>query len=148
RGCALDAAGNIYIIDAANRPIRRINSADGKISTIAGSGELGFDGDGGPAKEAKFNFGVASFITVDTSGNLYFADTINNRVRKITMSNGIVSTVAGTGIGAGGGDGNPPTNVNLFGPAGVAVNARGELFIADVGNNRVLRTKAAAGMRT
>jgi len=134
-GVALDQIGNVYIADANNQRIRKVDTS-GTITTIGGNGISGFSGDGGPATDAQLYDPYA--IAVDNLGNTYIADTHNNRIRKINSS-GIISTVAGSGSGIGGygGDGGPATDAYLFYPAGVAVDNSGSIYIADEANNRI-----------
>lgn len=124
-------SGALYIADTGNRKIRRI--AGGVISTVAGVGTTGSAGDGGPATSAQL--ATPSGIAFDSAGVLFIADTGNHRVRKV--ADGIISTVAGTGVAAFGGDGGAPTSAQLNFPVGVAVDATGKLFIADTGNHRI-----------
>jgi sugar lactone lactonase YvrE len=130
-GVTLDSAGNLYIADSSNSRIRKVSN--GVITTVAGTGTVGFSGDNGPATSAQlfFAFGVA----VDASGNLYIADDDNNRIRKV--SNGVITTVAVTGVAGFSGDNGPATSAQLNGPAGVALDTSGNLYIADTGNNRI-----------
>ena len=128
-GVAVDGTGNLYIADGSNR-VRKISSG-GIIDTVAGTGIEDFSGDEGPAISATLNqaFGVA----VDESGNLYIADTVNNRIRKVTPD-GTINTVAGSGgtgrsAGALSGDEGPATSARLNLPSGVAVEMRGATFI-------------------
>jgi uncharacterized protein (TIGR03437 family) len=132
-GIAVDAAGNLYIADTLNHRVRRV-TAGGIITTVAGNGLRGFAGDGGPATAAFLDepYGVA----VDTAGNLFIADSSNNRIRKVT-TNGAISTLAGNGRYAYAGDGGPATNASLAFPNGVAVDAAGNVYIADTRNARV-----------
>ena len=132
RAMAFDAPGNLYIADQFNERIRKV-STDGTISTIAGQ-HLGFSGDGGLAVAASlYNpYGVAA----DTSGNIFIADTENNRIRKITPD-GLINTVAGTGSTVFAGDGGPSTSAEIYAPFGVALDSGGNLYIADTGNYRV-----------
>ena len=102
-GIALDSAGNLYIADSGNHRIRKVAAANGSISTIAGTGFLGFSGEGGTATAARLS--GPSGVAVDVSGNLYIADTGNNRVRKLTAANGLITTVAGNGSFGYAGDG-------------------------------------------
>lgn len=127
-----DAAGNLYIADTFNQRIRKVSG--GIISTIAGNGVTGFSGDGGPATAAAFNLGSKSNLAVNASGNVYVADTLNHRVRKI--SGGIVTTVAGDGTPVstpGLGDGGPATSASVTNPLGVALDAAGNLYVTDQG---------------
>ncbi|HXP87708.1 MAG TPA: IPT/TIG domain-containing protein [Bryobacteraceae bacterium] len=131
-GVAVDSAGNLYIADSNDYRVRKV--ANGIITTVAGNGTLGFSGDNGPASSAQlwFPYGVA----VDSAGNMFIADAINNRVRKV--SNGIITTVAGNGMFLGfSGDNGPAASAQLSFPYGVAVDSAGNLYIADYGNNRV-----------
>ncbi len=131
---ATDISGNIYFSDHHNQRIRKINSS-GSISTIAGTGTIGFSGDGGPATAAMIAYPYQ--ITTDIHGSIYFADEGNNRIRKIN-STGIISTIAGCSSTSGfGGDGGPATLAHLRFPTGVAVDRSGNVYIADMINNRV-----------
>jgi sugar lactone lactonase YvrE len=137
-GVAVDTSGSLYIADTYNSRVRKV-STSGTITTIAGSTTQGLSGDGGPATDAglAFPYGVA----VDSAGNVYIADTDNHRVRKVSTS-GTITTIAGsgtTGYSGGGysGDGGPATSARLFNPYGVAVDAAGNVYIADTDNSRV-----------
>ncbi len=143
-GVAVDAGGNVYIADQGNQRIRRISVADGKISTIAGTGVAGYNGDNIPAKDALINLISPCHLTVDAAGDLIFADRSNQRIRKIMMSTGIITTIAGNGVAGVVGDGGAPIGASLAFPTGVAVDAAGNLFIADNSNNRVRRTRPAS----
>ncbi len=127
-GVALDNNGNLYIADSGNNRVRKV-APDGSIGTVAGNGTSGFSGDGGPATAAEL--AGPSGLAVDVSGNLYIADRLNNRIRKVS-SDGTISTVAGRGeVYPPLGDGGPATSAALAGPLGVAVDAAGNLYIAD-----------------
>jgi hypothetical protein len=132
-GVAVDASGNLFIVDTANQRIRKVGT-NGIITTVAGNGTPGYSGDGGPATSAELNYphGVA----VDASGNLFIADYDNNVIRKVG-ANGIITTVAGNGTSGYSGDGGLATQAELAWPSGVAVDTSGNLFIADWGNNRM-----------
>jgi sugar lactone lactonase YvrE len=151
-GLAVDSAGNVYVADTDNEVIRKISASTGLISTYAGTLEGGYGGDNGPATSALlYNpFGVA----VDTSGNLYIADSGNNVVRKVDSA-GIITTFAGNGYGAGperecgfSGDNGPADKAELCYPAGVAVDAAGDVYIADSGNYAVRKVAAGTGVIT
>lgn len=132
-GIAIDASGNIYIADTYNHRVRKINTS-GIISTIAGNGVMGYGGDGGPALNCSFNYPWS--VKIDASGNIYIADTGNQRVRKIDPS-GIITTIAGNGTTGFSGDGFIGTLAQLNSPQGVAVDATGNVFISDKFNNRI-----------
>ncbi len=142
-GLGVDSAGNVYIADSGNNRIRRVTAA-GIISTIAGNGTLGFSGDGGSATAAQLNFPWG--VGVDSAGNVYIADTYNHRVRKITAATGVISTVAGNGTQGFSGDGDLAIAAELFYPQGVAVDAAGNLYVADTDNNRVRKITAATAV--
>jgi uncharacterized protein (TIGR03437 family) len=130
-GVALDANGNLYIADSGNNRVRVVSK--GIVTEFAGTGTPGFGGDNGPATSAQLK--DPSGIAMDSLGNLYIADYSNNRVRKI--SNGTITTVAGNGTPGFTGDGGPATSAELAGPRAVAVDAAGNLYIADSLNHRV-----------
>jgi Bacterial Ig-like domain (group 3)/RTX calcium-binding nonapeptide repeat (4 copies)/NHL repeat len=145
RAIAFDANGDLFIADSGNNVIREINPA-GVISTVAGSfqedqwGDIfgGYSGDGGAATAAQLNGPMG--IAVDAKGNLFIADSSNEVIRKVNPK-GIISTIAGTQSQGYSGDGGPATSAQLYFPTGVAVNAAGDLLIADVGNNAIRRVK-------
>src|SRR5439155_25950244 len=120
-------------------------TATGIISTIAGNGTSGFSGDGGPATSAQLNGPVG--VAADAAGNLFIADTFNNRIRKVTPA-GIISTAAGTRTPGFSGDDGPAVSAQLESPLGVAVDAAGNLFIADTRNNRIRKVTAAGIIST
>jgi len=136
-GVAVDAAGNVYVADNNNLRIRRI-SPDGTIASVAGNGAAGYSGDGGPATLASLNssldYGLG--IAVDTAGSLYIADMKNHRIRKVPRG-GVITTVAGNGNPGFSGDLGPAVSASLYDPQDVAVDAAGNLYIADNGNKRV-----------
>ncbi len=140
-GIAIDGSGNIYFCDTRNHRVRRIGT-DGKIQTIAGAGEKGETGDGGKAVEAKLNSPTG--VAVDAAGNVYIADQMNHRIRRVDKD-GIISTVAGTGLPGYSGNGGLATNARLFYPCCIALDKQGNLFIADRTNNRVRRVDAQTG---
>jgi sugar lactone lactonase YvrE len=141
---AVDGSGNLYIDDYSNNRIRKVDGS-GNISTVVGTGALGYSGDGGPATAAKLKrpYGMA----VDSAGNLYIADTMNNVIRKVDGS-GNISTDAGTGNIYFGGDGGPATGAKFDAPKGVAVDGAGNLYIADNGNNRIRKVDGSGNIST
>jgi sugar lactone lactonase YvrE len=140
-GVAIDSTGNLFVTDPYSGRIRKV-AFFGIISTVAGNGNRGFSGDGGPATSAQLNnpHGVA----IDSTGNLFIADTSNSRIRKVAAS-GIISTVAGNGISGFSGDGGQATSALLYYPYGVAIDSAGNLFIADTSNSRI-RKVASSGI--
>jgi sugar lactone lactonase YvrE len=143
-GVAIDASGNIYIADRGNNRIRKVDPA-GNIITYAGTGAPSFGGDSGPAFGATIN--SANGIAVDIAGNVYIADYNNNRIRKINTS-GIITTIAGNGVAGFGGDGMAATNAQLNQPSGVAVDVAGNVYIADLTNQRIRKVNASGIIST
>ena len=143
-GVALDGLGNLYIADRDNHRIRKVDAA-GAISTVAGDGTPGFRGDGGPATAAQL--AVPTGVAPDGAGNLYIADWLNHRIRKVDAA-GVISTVAGDGTLGPGGDGGPATAALLSCPYGVALDGDGNLYIADRNNNRIRKVDAAGAIST
>ena len=130
-GVTVDASGNLYIADTANHIIRMVTAATGVIETVAGTGDGSYNSEGhATIKRVNSPSGVA----VDTSGNIYVADTSNHRIRKFTVG-GNISTVAGTGIAGYSGDGGAATAAQITGPQAVAVDGAGNIYIADTGNH-------------
>ena len=142
-GVAVDGAGNLYIADSENHRIRRVDGS-GIITTVAGTGERGFSGDGGPALEAQLSGPTG--ISVDSSGSVYIADTWNDRIRRVGPT-GTITTVAGIGRGSDSGGAGPATEALLNWPQGVAVDGSGNLYIADSGNHRI-RPMDSSGVLT
>jgi uncharacterized protein (TIGR03437 family) len=132
-GVAVDGAGNIFIADRGNNFIRKVTPA-GMMSRVAGNGNQGFSGDGGPATSAALSY--PSGVAVDAAGDLFIADAGNNLIRKVTPD-GTISTVAGNRTSSSGGDGGPATSAGISSPPGVIVDNAGNLFIADFGNNKI-----------
>jgi uncharacterized protein (TIGR03437 family) len=151
---AADRQGNLFIVDLDGPRIRKV-SADGTIATVAGNGQTGFSGDGGPATSAAMNPGYPFFqddgpgggVTVDNSGNLFFADTYNYRIRRISP-NGIITTVAGNGEFGISGDGGAAISAKLAEPFDVAADNDGNLFISDPGNGRIRKISSSGGVTT
>ena len=137
---AVDSSGNLYITDGDNQRIRKVSN--GTITTVAGNGTHGFSGDNGPAANAELN--GPKGIAVDSAGNLYITDNSNDRIRKV--SNGVITTVAGNGTFGFSGDNGPAVAAELELPVTVAVDAAGNLYIADQGNGRV--RKVSSGVIT
>ena len=143
-GVALDGAGNVYIADADNHRIRKVDTS-GTITTIAGDGTLGFGGDGGPASAADLRF--PSGVALDGAGNIYIADTNNHRIRSVDTS-GTITTIAGDGTRGFGGDGGPASAAQLRFPSGVALDGAGNIYIADTDNHRIRRVDTSGTITT
>ena len=143
RGVAVDGSGNLYIADANNHRIRKIDASSGNISTVAGTGTEGYSGDEGAATAARLNLPLD--VALDGSGNLYIADRNNHRIRKIDASSGNISTVAGTGTFGYSGDEGAATAAQLNHPYGVALDGSGNLYIADTFNGRIRKVDASTG---
>src|SRR5262249_54272201 len=142
REMAFDAQGNLYFSDTGNHRVRKITK-DGIINTIAGSGAVGNGGDGGQAISAELN--EPRGLAIDPAGNVYIADSLNHRVRRVTPA-GVISSIAGTGVEGFGGVGGKATEARLNYPLGLAVDAAGNLYIADSGNHRVRKVDAQTGL--
>ncbi len=140
----LDAAGNIYIVDTGNDMVRRVDTA-GVITTVAGNGVQGYDGDGGPATNAQLYFPTC--VRVDGAGNLYIADSGNHRIRRVDATTGLISTVAGTGTAGFSGDDGDAVSAELNRPSYLALDGTGGVYIADTNNHRV-RHVGADGLIT
>jgi len=132
-GLAIDSSGNLYIVDSVNQRVRKISG--GNIMTVAGNGTAGFSGDGKAATSAEMLDPAG--VALDSSGNIYIADTENHVIREVTVSNGNISTIAGNNTGGYGGDGGAATSAELEFPTGVALDASGKLYIADSGNHLI-----------
>jgi sugar lactone lactonase YvrE len=154
-GLAFDAAGNVYFADLTNNVIRKVTKSTGKISTVVGTYYTGstwnYGGDGGPADSAWL--GGPLGIATDTAGNLYIADNLNNVIRKVTASTGIITTVAGDFMAidmpwAFSGDGGPATSAELNSPWGVALDAAGNIYIADQGYDVIRKVTVSTGIIT
>jgi hypothetical protein len=133
-----DSAGNLYIADTMDNVIRKVTAQTGFISTVAGndtSFSAGFGGDGGPATAASVLLNNPSGVFVDSNGNIFIADTANNRIREVTASNGNINTIAGDGTAGYTGDGSAATGAELKGPTGVSLDVKGNIYITDSGNN-------------
>jgi sugar lactone lactonase YvrE len=149
-GVAVDSLGNLYIADSDNFRIREVSASTGIITTVAGSGQFGYSGDGGPATAAAME--IPWGVAVDTAGNLYIADTYNDVVRKVTASTGVISAIAGSHPYPYGpyqgysGDGGPATSALLFNPQAIAVDGSGNLFIVDTYNQVIREVTASNGI--
>ena len=144
-GVAVDAVGDIFIADTGNNCIREVNST-GVITTVAGNGTMGYNGDGGQATAAELSSPAG--VAVDAAGDIFMADTYNNCIREVNPATGIITTVAGNGNRGSSGDGGQATAAKLNYPAGVAADAAGDIFIADSCNNLIREVNHATGVIT
>jgi len=145
-GVTQDSQGNLYIADQFNNIVRKVAAGTGTITTVAGTGIGGYSGDGLAATSAQLN--SPRGVALDTAGNLYIADYINGAVRKVAAGTGTISTVAGNGMFGEGGDGGPAILAEIEGPAAVAVDAGGNLYISDENAGRVRKVAAGTGTIT
>jgi sugar lactone lactonase YvrE len=144
-GIARGPDGALYICDTMNHRIRRV-ALDGKIATVAGNGEKGFAGDGGPALAAKLNEPYE--VRFDRLGNVYWVERLNHCVRKLDIKSGVISTIAGTGASGYSGDGGPAAKAQLSEPHSLSFDRADDLYIADVRNHRVRKVAMQTGLIT
>jgi uncharacterized protein (TIGR03437 family) len=146
QGIRLDAKGaNLYIGDYNNNRVRMVVLATGVITTVAGNGDYHYSGDKGPAIQAGFD---PDDIAVDASGNIYIADYLNNRVRKVSAADGTINTIAGINVPGNAGDNGPAILAALDGPTGISVDAQNNVYFIDYVNNRVRKINQSTGMIT
>ncbi len=144
-GLAMDASGNLYVADSGNNVVRIIY-ANGYLTTYAGQREAGYSGDAGPALSAQFYYPKG--LAIDSAGNLYIADMGNSVIRRVASGGGTVTTVAGNGIAGFSGDGGPAVNAQFSFPESVAVDNSGNLYIADIGNQRIREVLVSGTVET
>ncbi|HEV7865981.1 MAG TPA: NHL repeat-containing protein [Acidimicrobiia bacterium] len=146
RGATVGPDGTVYIADTFNHRVRRVDPG-GAVTTIVGTGEAAYSGDGGPAVAATLHWPHG--VTVDAAGaSLYIADSANHRVRRVDLTSGIITTVAGGATPGAAGDGGPAAAAQLEDPKAVAIAPAGDLYIADSGNDRVRRVDPAGTITT
>ena len=141
-GLAVDSFNNLFIADTGNSRLRKVDGVSGNISTIAGTGVAGSSGDGGQATSSQV---VPGTLAVDSNGNLYLSDYYSARVRKIASGTGVITSVAGTGANGFSGDGGPAVNATIGLIQGLAVDALGNLYLADTTNSRIRKVTAQTG---
>ena len=143
---ALDLEGNLYVTDAHQDRVRKVDINTGVITTVAGNGVSGYGGDGGPATGA--SLAVPHAARVDGEGNFYIADTRNHRVRRVDAETGIITTVAGTGEEGFSGDGVAAVEATVFSPLSVEVDRQDNVYIVDMDNLRIRRVDGETGVIT
>jgi hypothetical protein len=139
---AVDGQGDLFILDSGNNRVREVTT-DGIMHTIAGNGTAGFSGDKGLAVNAQLNFTFEGGLAVDVKGDVFIADSGNNRIREVT-TDGMIKTVAGNGTAGHRGDHGSPIKAQLNNPTGLAIDAKGDLFIADTFNSRIRKIAGIA----
>ncbi len=145
-GLVIDSSNNIIFSDRDNCRIRKITASTSMITTLVGTGSCTFSGDGGSASSAEIN--RVNALAIDKSDNYYIADQNNNRIRKVTASTNIITTIAGTGSNGYSGDNGAATAASLNYPAGVAIDLTGYIYISDTSNNRIRLITVATGVIT
>jgi streptogramin lyase len=143
-GLVIGPDGSLYFCDLDNQRIRRLDLKTKQVTTIAGTGERGYRGDGGPAVEAALN--MPHELRFDRQGNLYVAERDNHVIRKVDLKTGIISTVAGTGVAGFSGDGGLATKAQLRQPHSLIFDRDGTLLICDIGNQRIRRLDLRTGV--
>ena len=146
KGLTVDKEGNFFIAGYGDDMVYKVTASSGIITTVAGTGASRYSGDGGQATAATLNIPYA--VALDATGNIYIADSGNNRIRKVTVSTGVITTVAGDGKEGYISDNVAATSTSLNIPKDVAVDATGNIFIADTGNNRIRKVTASTGIIT
>lgn len=147
KGVAIDSENNLLVGDVINCRIRKVNYLTGKISTIAGTGERGFSGDS-PQQALDIMLGFPHSIAVDPNDNIYFADAVNSRIRKINGSTGVVTTIAGNGSFGFNGDNILATDASLNAPDGISIDANGNIYFSDTFNHRARKISAGTNIIT
>ncbi|MDY7394672.1 T9SS type A sorting domain-containing protein [Aureibaculum sp. 2210JD6-5] len=138
-----DKQGNLYVSVNGDSNVKKVDFTTGKVTVVAGTGEVGFSGDGGQASAAKL--ANPTGLALDGKGNIYISDTGNERIRKVNLSTGVISTIAGTGETGFVGEGTDATKAQLANPLGLAIDNAGDLFVVDRGNNMVRKINLSNG---
>lgn len=143
-GVEIGPDGALYITEVRNHRVRRLDLKSGMLTTVAGCGRKGYSGDGGPAMKAELNEPYE--VRFDAAGNMYFVEMQNHLVRRVDARTGVIMTVAGTGIAGYGGDGELATKAMFRQPHSIALDKKGGLYIADIGNHRIRRVDLQSGI--
>lgn len=142
-GVEIGPDGALYVTEVAHHRVRRVDLSTGQLTTVAGCGRKGYSGDGGPAIDAELNEPYE--VRFDAAGNMFFVEMQNHLVRRVDAKTGLISTVAGTGEAGFAGDGGPAINAKFRKPHSIALDDRGGLYIADIGNHRIRRVDLKTG---
>jgi sugar lactone lactonase YvrE len=143
-GVEIGPDGALYICEVSNHRVRRLDLAKRELTTVAGTGRKGYAGDGGPATKALLNEPYE--VRFDKAGHMYFVEMQNHLVRRVDAKTGVISTVAGTGSAGFGGDSGPAGKAQFRQPHSIALDGRGGLYVADIGNHRIRRIDLATGL--
>lgn len=145
-GVEIGPDGALYITEVGTHRVRRVDLTTGKMTTVAGTGKQGYRGDGGAATAAELNEPYE--VRFDRDGNMYFVEMKNHLIRRVDKKTGIISTLAGTGKAGYGGDGGPAIQARFRSPHSIALDHRGGLYVADIGNHRIRRVDLKSGIVT
>jgi streptogramin lyase len=143
-GVEIGPEGALFITEVQNHRVLRLDRKTGQIQTVAGCGKKGYSGDGGPATEAELNEPYE--VRFDADGNMYFVEMQNHLIRRVDAKTHVISTVAGTGVAGYGGDGGPAIKAQFRQPHSIALDGRGGLYVADIGNHRIRRIDLTSGI--
>ncbi len=143
-GVEIGPDGALYVTEVQNPRVLRVDLKTGRIKTVAGNGKKGYSGDGGPATEASLNEPYE--VRFDEAGNMFFVEMQNHLVRRVDAKTGVITTIAGTGEAGFAGDGGPAIRAKFRRPHSIALDTRGHLYVADIGNHRVRRISLATGL--
>ncbi|MBL7037629.1 MAG: hypothetical protein ISR77_03315, partial [Pirellulaceae bacterium] len=134
-GAEIGPDGALYVTEVGNHRVLRVDLTTGQLTAVAGCGRQGYSGDGGPAMKAELNEPYE--VRFDKDGNMYFVEMRNHIIRKVDAKTRIISTIAGIGKPGYGGDGGPATKAMFKNPHSIALDGRGGLYVADIGNHRI-----------
>ena len=143
-GVEVGPDGALYITEVRNHRVRRLDLKSGELTTVAGCGQKGYSGDGGPATEAKLNEPYE--VRFDDAGNMYFVEMMNHVIRRVDAKTRVITTIAGTGEAGYSGDGGPATKATFRQPHSIVVDGRSAVYVADIGNHRIRRIDLATGV--
>lgn len=143
-GVEIGPGGALYVTEVGNHRVFRVDLRSGQLTTVAGCGRQGYSGDGGPSTEAELNEPYE--VRFDKDGNMYFVEMRNHIIRKVDAKSRVISTIAGTGKAGYGGDGGPATKAQFKNPHSIALDDRGGLYVADIGNHRIRRIDLKTGI--